>query len=146
MQVRVKIDSAYKEAQVIVLTASMTEEVNEIIRKLSWENIKMLPGYKEGKMELIDPAEVVRIYALSGKVYAVTSKGEYLLKMRIYEIEMKLDSERFVRISNSEIINLKQTENFDLNMTGTICVRMLNGDITYVSRRYTARLKKVLGI
>lgn len=35
MQVRVKIDSAYKEAQVIVLTASMTEEVNEIIRKLS---------------------------------------------------------------------------------------------------------------
>lgn len=68
MQVRVKIDSAYKEAQVIVLTASMTEEVNEIVRKLSGENIKMLPGFKEGRMELIDPAEVVRIYALSGKV------------------------------------------------------------------------------
>lgn len=69
-----------------------------------------------------------------------------MLRMRIYEIEMKLDGDIFVRISNSEIINLKQTDNFDLNMTGTICVRMLNGDITYVSRRYTARLKKVLGI
>ena len=35
MQVRVKIDSAYKEAQVIILSEAMTEEVNEIIRKLS---------------------------------------------------------------------------------------------------------------
>ena len=65
---------------------------------------------------------------------------------RLYEIEERLNPHQFVRISNSEIINLKRVDNFDLSFTGTICVKLSNGTTTYVSRRYVAKIKKILGI
>lgn len=77
---------------------------------------------------------------------AVTGKGEYTVRIRLYEIEERLNPGQFVRISNSEIINLKKVKNFDLSFTGTICVELVNGMTTYVSRRYVSKVKKILGI
>ena len=66
--------------------------------------------------------------------------------MRLYQVEEKLTGRRFVRISNSEIINLNKTANFDLSFAGTIQVKLKNGDVTFVSRRYVSEIKKILGI
>ncbi|XCP85626.1 LytTR family DNA-binding domain-containing protein [Roseburia hominis] len=146
MQLEVKIDSSYIEPKVIILTASMTEDVNIILNKLSDQAPQIISGSKDNKIEVIEQADLIRIYASSGKVFAVTHKGEYALRLRLYEIEERLPPHQFVRISNSEIINLKKVNNFDLSFTGTICVKLANGTITYVSRRYVSKLKKILGI
>ena len=76
----------------------------------------------------------------------MTDKGTFRLRMRLYQAEEKLTGMRFVRISNSEIINLNKTENFDLSFVGTIQVKLKNGDTTFVSRRYVSEIKKILGI
>lgn len=76
----------------------------------------------------------------------MTDKGEYVLRLRLYELEKRLSSCQFVRISNSEIINLKKVSHFDLSFTGTICVKLSNNTTTYVSRRYVSKVKKILGI
>ncbi len=146
MQFKVKIDSSCIEPKVIILTASMTEEVNILLKKLSDQTPSIISGSRDNKIEVIEQADLIRIYASFGKVYAVTHKGEYVLRLRLYEIEERLPSHQFVRISNSEIINLKNVNNFDLSLTGTICVKLANGTITYVSRRYVSKLKKILGI
>lgn len=146
MQLEVKIDSSYIEPKVIILTASMTEDVNIILNKLSDQAPQIISGSKDNKIEVIEPENLIRIYASSGKVFAVTHKGEYALRLRLYEIEERLPPHLFVRISNSEIINLKNVNNFDLSFTGTICVKLANGTITYVSRRYVSKLKTILGI
>lgn len=146
MQVEIKIDSSCTEPKILILTSSITEDVNNILKKLS-ENIpQIISGSKDEKIEVLEEAELIRIYASAGKVFAVTKKGEYALRLRLYEIEERLNPCQFVRISNSEIINLKQVNNFDLSFTGTICVVLSNGTITYVSRRYVSKIKKVLGI
>ena len=146
LQVKIKIDSSYTEPQIIILTDSMSEEINNIVNKLSANVPQIISGSKDQKVEVLEEADLIRIYANSGKVYAVTSNGEYTLRLRLYEIEQRLNPYQFVRISNSEIINLKKVNNFDLSYTGTICVKMSNGTTTYVSRRYVARIKKILGI
>ncbi len=146
MQVEVKIDSSCIEPKVIILTASMTEDVNIILNKLSDYAPQIISGSKDSKIEVIEQADLIRIYASAGKVFAVTHKGEYTLRLRLYELEERLPSHQFVRISNSEIINLKHVNNFDLSFTGTICVKLANGTVTYVSRRYVTKLKKILGI
>ena len=141
MQVEIKIDSSYIAPKVIILTASMTEDVSNIVKKLSENASQIISGYKNEKIEILEQTDLIRIYANSGKVFAVTNKGEYILRLRLYEIENRLPSNQFIRISNSEIIN-----NFDLSFTGTICVKLSNGITTYVSRRYVPKLKKILGI
>lgn len=51
-----------------------------------------------------------------------------------------------VQNPNSEIINLKKVKSFDLSFAGTVCVEFLNGTVTYVSRRYVPKIKKILGV
>lgn len=146
MQVEIRMDDSFVEPKVIILTASMTEEVSKMIQKLSENSPQILSGSKDERIEVLEPGELIRIYAANSKVYAVTERGEYTLKLRLYEVEERLDPDQFVRISNSEIINLKKVRNFDLSFSGTICVELANGTSTFTSRRYVAKIKKILGI
>ena len=146
MQVEIKMDSAYTEPKVILMTASMTEEVQRILKKLSEDVPQIISGSRDEKIEVLHQEDLIRIYADAGKIFAVTEKGQYVLRLRLYELEERLDDRQFVRISNSEIINLKKVKNFDLGFAGTICVKFQNGTTTYVSRRYVSKIKQILGV
>lgn len=142
MQVEIKMDDSYTEPKIILLTATMTKEVNMILNKLSENPPQVISGCRNGKIEVIEQEDLIRVYANSGKVFAVTDKGEYTIRLRLYEIEERLDPDQFVRISNSEIIHLKKVNNFDLSFTGAICVELANSTTTYVSRRYVSKNQK----
>lgn len=146
MQIEIKIDNSCTEPKIIVVTDKMTDHINDIVKKITENSSRLLSGFKDEMLEVLDLSELIRIYANAGKVIAVTNKGEYLLRLRLYEVEERLDNVMFVRISNSEIINLKKVKTFDLNIAGTICVSLQNGTVTYVSRRYVSIIKKKLGI
>lgn len=146
MQLEIKLDPAYPEPKVVLLTAAMTDEVNQIVSRLSDQTPRILSGIWQEKLEVIDQNDLIRIYASAGKVFAVTGKGEYTLRLRLYELEQRLDPSRFVRISNSEIVNIRKVASFDLRYTGTICVALQNGTVTYASRRYVPQIKKLLGV
>lgn len=146
MQIEIKIDSDCKEPRIIVMTDKVTEEINELVKQLSEGTPQIIAGFREDMVEILNQEEIISIYASSGKVFAKTEKDEYLLRMRLYEIEDRLSKLSFVRISKSEIINLNKVKSFDLSFVGTICVTLSNGTITYVSRRYVSKIKQVLGI
>ena len=124
MEVEIKIDSSYTEPKIIIMAASMTEDINSIVKKISEETSLIISGSRNDKIEVLEQSELIRIYAGGGRVFAVTDKGEYVLRLRLYELEKRLSSCQFVRISNSEIINLKKVSHFDLSFTGTICVKL----------------------
>ncbi|MGN1025263.1 MAG: LytTR family DNA-binding domain-containing protein [Faecousia sp.] len=146
MQIEIQIDENVKEPKIIVITDKMTEEVSEILKKLSEERGQTIAGFKDDIVNVLEPDSLFRIYASNSKVFAQTDHGEYQLRLRLYELEQRLDRHSFVRISNSEIINLKKVKGFDLSFSGTICVMLSNGTVTYVSRRYVAKIKQILGI
>ncbi len=146
MQIEIKIDSEFKEPKAVIFTDKVTDEITELVRQLSDERSSIIAGFKDGTAELLELNDIFRIYSSNGKVYAETANGTFTLRLRLYEAEQRLDSQIFVRISNSEIINLKKVTNFDLSFVGTICVKLSNGTITYVSRRYVAKIKQILGI
>lgn len=87
MQVEIRIDGAYPEPKVVILTAAVTEEVSQLAKKLSGDAPCILSGMKDGKVEVLEPADLIRVYTSAGKVYAVTEKGEYVLRLRLYEVE-----------------------------------------------------------
>ena len=146
MQVEIKIEASCTEPKVIIMTSSVTSEVNNVLKKLSEDTSQIISGSKNGKISVLEQADLIRIYANDKKVFAVTGEGEYVLRQRLYELEERLDGRWFVRISNSEIINLKKVSHFDLSFTGTICVKLSDSTTTYVSRRYVKKKKKILGI
>lgn len=146
MRVEIKIDDEYTEPKIIILTDKMTDKVNELVKKLSDEPSKIISGFKDGELSVPEQSEILRVYAESGKVIAAASDGEYVLRLRLYEAEERLDKSIFVRISKSEIINLKKAKGFDLSLAGTIRVTLEDGTSSYVSRRYLAKIKQILGL
>lgn len=146
MKIEFRVDSEATEPRIIVVADRMTDELAELIKRLSAESAQLLAGFKNSEVVLLEQEEIIRVYASEGRVYAETAQGEFQLRLRLYELEQRLSGGRFVRISNSEIVNLGKVKGFDLSLAGTICVSLSNGTVTYVSRRYVSKIKKVLGI
>lgn len=146
MKIEIKIDDTATETKVIIVTREVTESVQTLVKRLSEEHPKVIAGFSEDTVRLLEQEEILRIYAADGKVFAVTEKGEFTLRLRLYELEERLDKKRFVRISNSEIVNLGKVRGFDLSFSGTIRVSLTNGTSTYVSRRYVSKIKTTLGL
>ncbi len=144
MQVEIKLDDSCTEPKIVIYTASMSEDVQTIVHTLTDSPLQILFGKQGEKIQPLIQENLIRVYAAGGKVFAVTDSGEYTLRQRLYELESRLPPSQFVRISNSEIINLRKVDHFDLNFAGTICVKLSDGSTTYVSRRYVSKLKKRL--
>ncbi len=146
MKLKLNMDSNCKEVEVQITTKEIDEEVNNIIRKLEKESLQVFTGITEDEAVILEPNDIVRIYTSNNKILAETKDGEYKLRYRIYECEEKLSQYRFIRISQSELINLSMVKKFDFSITGTIHVILKNGVSTFVSRRYVSTIRKVLGV
>lgn len=146
MKIKIKIDKNYEVPLCVIYTSAVSDEINDCVELLSQSSEKSLTGRNGENVVIIKPNEITNIYTANGKVFAVTSRGEYSVNTRLYKLEEMLDGKRFVRISNSEIINLSKVKSFNLKISGTICVEFFNGKNTYVSRRYVSKIKERLGV
>ena len=148
MKLNIEIDTNIEEPTALITTPRMTEEVTRVVDFISKldDITTVISGIRDDKVELLEQESIFRIYAEEGKVLARTESGLYQIRLRLYELEERLDDSKFVRISNSEIVNLKKVKSLDLSFVGTICMELSNGEVSYVSRRYVSKIKKILGL
>lgn len=148
MKLNIEIDTNIEEPAALITTPYMTEEVTRVVDFISKldDIATVISGIRDDKVELLEQESIIRIYAEEGKVLARTESGLYQIRLRLYELEERLDDSKFVRISNSEIVNLKRVKSLDLSLVGTICMELSNGEVSYVSRRYVSKIKKMLGL
>ena len=101
----------------------------------------------EGERARLLPQEAFLRFYTDGKgVSAQTETEVYAIRLRLYELEERLDKRWFIRISNSEIVNLNRVTALDLSLAGTIRMTLDRTVSTYVSRRYVKRIKEALGL
>lgn len=145
MDIEVIIDNKYSNPKVTIYTDKMSDEISSVINIIKNENNSKIYGFLDNELYFINFKDVFLLYSENGKVYAKTSKNSYLLKFRLYQLEEMLDK-NFIRISNSEIINIKKVKNLDFAMIGTIKINFINGTYTYASRRFIKKIKDYLKI
>lgn len=146
MDVELHLDSSLEGIQVLVRAPARTEEVEALLERLK-EEPGRLTAFQSGRAILLEPGEVLRFYGEDKEVRAQTLNGEVrTVRLRLYELEERLDKRTFVRVSHSEIVNWKRVTALDLSLSGTIRVTLEGGVTTYVSRRYVKKIKEVLGI
>lgn len=102
MQIEIQIDEKCEKPKVIIITDKMTEEVSEIVKNLSAEREQTIAGFKDDIVEVLEPDNLFRIYASNSKVFAQTDHGEYQLRLRLYELEQRLDSHSGADCPNAE--------------------------------------------
>ena len=144
MKLELNIDEKVKETLVVVSANKIDKEVQNLINYIEYSS-EYLIGIVEDKASIIDIDEIIRVYIEDRKTFVVTLKDTYVVKKKLYEVE-NMVTRNFIKISQSEIANIKFIKNLDFSNTGTIVIKYKNSDISYVSRRMIKEFMLKLGI
>ncbi len=146
MNIEIKIDNKYKENKIVIQVNEMTKEILNVIDILKTINQERLKVFLNEETCFISEDEIETIYSNNKKVYIKTESNQYISKQRLYELEKILPCKDFIRISNSEIINLNKVKSINTKFTGTIVITFYSEYKTYSSRRYISKIKEALNI
>ena len=146
MEVEIKIEPGRQEPKVVILAGEETEELRRLADSLSGLALGPVPVVRGEERLLLPQGEFLRFYTDGKGVSAQTAADIYTVRLRLYELEERLDRRRFVRISNGEIINLDRVTAVDLSLSGTIRMTLDGAVQVYVSRRYVKRIKETLNL
>ena len=146
MKVEFKLQPGLEEPKVVIVASEETEQLQQLAQYLAKLDLSPIPALAGERTVLLQREDILRFYADGKGVSAQTAKGIYAVRQRLYELEERLDGHTFVRISNSEIINLKKITALDLKLSGTIRITLEGGVVTYASRRYVKKIKQALDL
>ncbi len=150
IKIILETDPAYDNPQIIIRASEKTELIDKIIEGIRQyakdDSDARIAVKKDDSDILIDKKDIIRIYTESRRLKICTSSGIYESRLALREFEEALDSDKFVRISRAEIVNLKKVSGFDLSFAGTIKVIFIDKSETWVARRYVKDLQKRLAL
>lgn len=146
MQVEWKLEPGRQEPKIIIVAGEESEELRRLAAQLSGLSVDPIPVWLGEQTKRLQQGEFLRFYTDGKGVSAQTATEVYTVRLRLYELEEKLDAQRFVRISNSEIVNLDRVTAVDLSLTGTIRMTLDDRVVSYVSRRYVRKIKGTLDL
>ena len=144
MKVELNIDEKFKEILVTISTDKINDEVQELVNYIEYKE-DYLVGIADDQVCVLDISDIIRVFVEDRKVFVVTTKGRFIVRKKLYEMNNLLTKD-FVKISQSEIANIKFIKNLDLSIRGTIVIVYKNSDISYVSRRLLKDFKTKLGL
>lgn len=144
MKLELNIDEKVKETLVVVNANKVDKEIRDLINYIEYSSDYLI-GIVEDKASIININEIIRVYIEDRKTFVVTVKDTYVVKKKLYEVE-NMVTRNFIKISQSEIANIRFIKNLDFSNTGTIVIKYKNSDISYVSRRMIKEFKLKLGI
>ena len=116
MKVEIQIDNNLEENKIIIQAKEMNEEISEIMKKLSNQKEKITVFLNE-ETYFIKEDEIESVFSSDGKVFIKTEKQEFQSKSRLYELEQILSKNKFIRISNSEIVNFEKVQNINTKLS-----------------------------
>lgn len=148
MKVEIRIAPEQEETSVVIQTPVLTDQAEELAAHIRAWTPRALTLWQGEQALRCSPSDVLRFYAEDKGVFALLADGQIgSIRARLYELEEQLDGHTFVRISHSEIVNLKHVTALDLSLSGTIKLTLAGGKaVCYASRRYVPKIKQALGL
>lgn len=146
MDIELIIDENFEKEKIVIYAKQKTEKITDIINRISMEDSSKIIGFIGTEVYILQTDNIWSFYIEDNKVYAKIKDKNYKIKYRIYELEEMLKDTSFIRISNSEIINLKAIESLDLGTSGTVIFKFKDGSTTYASRRSINKIKEYLNL
>ena len=146
IKVRTEISDEYKKTEVIIISNKLTKEIQDVINMIQNLDtyLSKIIVSKDNDMFIFNIEEIICFYSEGKKNYCRTNNGTFKVKEALYQLEEKLPPNKFIRISNSCIINIEHVECFNTGIVGTIMVRFKDGNIEYVSRRRASKVMQQL--
>jgi len=143
MKIRIEIEDKLKEAEIIIRSSVLDEEVQKIQRAVA-DIVSMeqrLVFYKGDTSYYLPLEDVLFFETEESEVHAHTRKEIYRTKYRLYELEEMLPG-YFMRVSKSTILNTRKIYSMTKSLPASCTVEFQGTHKqAYVSRYYYKPLK-----
>ena len=134
-----------EEDEIIVKCDQLDEKLTRLINQFKTGKGKM-NFYKDSKIVLVEPSEVLYFESVDDKVFAYTKDSVYETKAKLYQLEEELPASVFFRASKAVIVNLDKIDSLAPVFGGRFEAILENGYKVVVSRNYLNELKARLGL
>ena len=145
MKVTIIEDSNIKETEISVICAKITNEINDIVSKISAIGMTVA-GEKDEETFLIPIKEIFYFELVDSKIFFYTENETYEATAKLYKIEESLKNLQFARISKTVIANLDKTLSIRKAENSRLVATLVNQEKLVVSRQYVSEIKKKLGV
>ena len=147
IDIRIEIDPKCQDPVILIRTDQKTQTVEDIIHTLEActdSSYPLITGYRDSEMELLSQRDIVRVYVEARKVRIRTIDGIYDSRKPLSFLETVLNTDRFIRISRFEIVNIRKISRFDFGMAGTVHILFDDGSVSWAARRYVRAIQQAL--
>ena len=132
-----------REEEVIIYVHEKNDLVFKIEELLVKEKEELF-GYSENEIIKLDPASILCFEANSGKIFAITERGKFSVKLRLYQLE-EMFPEDFLKINQSCLVRVDKIKHFNSSIGGSLTVTLEGGYKDYISRRQLKKVKERIG-
>ena len=147
VDVEVILDDKFADPKITIRTkekSKLVEDIIEAVENISGTDFPSVPGLTGEKVEFISQRDIVRVYTSGRKLIIQTDNNSFFSTKTLSKIEEVLNKDRFIRISQSEIVNMRKVKQFEMKLVGTIGLEFENGEKTWVSRSSVKTVKAFL--
>ena len=147
VEIEVVLDERYSDPKVTIQTKAATKQVENIIYAIenaSNNDYPQIVANTDDRLVFISQRDIVRVFTEGRRVIVQTDEESFISKRSLVALEEDLNPGRFVRISQSEVVNLYKVKCFDLNTSGTIGVEFDCGIKTWCARSRVKDIKNIL--
>ncbi|MCQ2471131.1 MAG: LytTR family transcriptional regulator DNA-binding domain-containing protein [Clostridia bacterium] len=148
MRIKLKLNPDRVEATRNELTAlgiEISETADLILTEENYNEGKLLCR-KDDDRFLVSIEDIIYIETLGKDVFVYTENDRYSTAVRLYVLERTLPAEKFIRISNSVIINRNAIKKIRPALSQKFYLTLKNDAVVDVTRSYYIRFKDYYGI
>ena len=145
MKVNIDISAEYKEPFAVIHTDKVTDEIQRMIDIFSNSETPITALQNEEDIVVLQPKDIYMVRVENGDTFIYGAKQKYRSRKRLYELADQL-GKQFMQISKTTLINLSYMDSIEPGFSGTLLLKLKNGDKDYVSRKYLPEFKKYLGL
>ncbi len=145
MKVSIDISTEYKDPFAVIHTDKVTDEVQRAVDLLGANETPVTAFRNEEDIVVLKPEEIYMVRVEDGDTIIYGAKTQYRSRRRLYELSSQLGS-KFMQISKTTLINLSYMDSIEPGFSGTLLLKLKNGNKDYVSRKYLPEFKRYLGL
>jgi len=145
VKVNIDISAEYKEPFAVIHTDKVTDEIRRMIDIFGNSETPITALQNEEDIVVLQPKDIYMVRVENGDTVIYGAKQKYRSRKRLYELADQL-GKQFMQISKTTLINLSYMDSIEPGFSGTLLLKLKNGDKDYVSRKYLPEFKKYLGL
>lgn len=132
------------ELEIIIKCKKIDDNIKQIVSL--FEDKPYLIGKLNDRTYQIKIEDIYYLEANEDHIFIYCKNKVYETNLRLYELENKLDTRYFIRISKSIILNLRKLASVKAYLNGRYEATLINNERVIITRHYVNDFKKKFGM